>query len=764
MKNQVSIATLLMLSMSVSYVAQTPAPAPAQTTYPAPAPPQTKPGDDDVVRITSNLVQVDAVVTDGKGHQVTDLNDQDFEILEDGRPQKITNLSYVSLKTQPRESQSPAPTSTNYKSGPPVPVRLRPEQVNRTIALVVDDLGLSFESTVYVRQALKKFVDEQMQPGDLAAIVRTSAGTGALQQFTGDRRLLYAAIERIRWDPSGGGHVSAFTPLDLDPLTRLSARAASSIPGSAPTFGEPSSTDEIERFRKDVFSIGTLGALKFVVQGMRALPGRKSVILMSDGISIFRPVTRESTGGSGQQGSSTGARKTRDQEAAGGILDSLQKLTDFANRASVVIYTMDARGLQTLGMSAADRTADLTTDQVAGRLTDRQTEFLNSQDGLNYLARQTGGFLIHDNNDLAGGIAKVLDDQKGYYLIGYRPENATFDANGQRSFHHLVVHVKRAGMKVRARTGFFGVTDEAIRALPRSSEEQMLDALLSPFSSGDVHLRLTALFGSDAKGAAVMRALLHIDGHDLSFRDLPDGWHQLSFEILAVTFGDSGTIAEKFLRTETMRVRDDEYRLARQQGLIYTINVPIQKAGAYQLRIAVRDADSKRVGSASQFVEVPELKKGQLALSGIVIAGMASRASSGARPGPAAGANSLAQATTGSEELDPQASPAVRRMHSGMVVDYAYSIYNAVRAKQTGRPQLLTQVRLFRDEQLIYTGKVLPFEAAQQKVGKFAAVGTLQLSEHEKPGNYFLQVVVTDLLANRNRNTTTSWIDFEVVP
>lgn len=763
MKDRVLITLLLTFSMSASSLAQQPARTPSQSPTPASAPQQTAPGDDDVVRITANLVQIDAVVTDRKGQQVTDLGDQDFEILEDGRAQKITNLSYVSLKSPNAEPQPPAVAGAKDKAAPPVPVHLRPEQVHRTIALVVDDLGLSFESMVFVRRALKKFVDEQMQPGDLAAIIRTRAGTGALQQFTGDKRQLYAAIERIRWDPSGVGRVGAFAPLDLDPLRKLSVRAQASIPSPIPSFGGP---DRTEQFRKDVFSVGTLGALKYVVQGMRPMPGRKSVILMSDGISIFRPLTRESPGGSGDQGSSADARESRDQEAAGGILDALRRLTDFANRASVVIYTMDARGLQTLGLSAQDNTNDQTNSQVVGGLANRQYEFLNSQDGLNFLSQQTGGFLIHDTNDLAGGIEKVLDDQKGYYLIGYRPDDSTFNATGQRSFHKLTVRVKRSGLKVRARTGFYGITDEEIRAVPQTSEQQMLEALVSPFSSADVRLRLTSLFGSDTQNQPVMRALLHIDGHDLTFTDAPDGWHQLSFEVLAVTFGESGIVADKFGRTETMRVRDDAYRLAQQQGLIYTLNVPVRSGGAYQLRVAVRDVESKRVGAASQFVEVPDLKKGQLALSGIVIAGLDPAATSGARLSPI----STSDPATGGKpkalgpEFDAQANPAVRRLHPGMVLNYAYSIYNAARDKQTNRTQLQTQVRLFRGTQLVYTGKVVSLDGDQPtNLKPISAVGTLQLGANEKPGDYFLQVIVTDLLADKKHNTTTSWIDFEIL-
>ena len=173
---------------------------------------------------------------------------------------------------------------------------------------MVDDLGLSFESVVYVRQALKKFVDQQMEPGDLAAIIRTSAGSGALQQFTADKRLLYAAIERLRWYPLGRGPVSSFAPIELDPLDRLNVRASQSLPAVAnvPTSFGAGGDNDLEQFRRDVFSVGTLGALKYVVQGMGALPGRKSVVLMSDGITIFNPVSR-------QGGESTAAsRRSRD--------------------------------------------------------------------------------------------------------------------------------------------------------------------------------------------------------------------------------------------------------------------------------------------------------------------------------------------------------------------------------------------------------------------------------------------------------------------
>jgi len=165
------------------------------------------------VKITTNLVQVDAVVTDKNGKIVTDLKPEDVEILEDGRKQKITHFSFNATET-PASMSSTRPAAVD-RNAPPIPSsKLKREDVRRTIAVVVDDLGLSWESTSYVRRALKKFVDDQIQPGDLVAIIRTSGGMGALQQFTADKRQLYAAVERVKWNSLGRGGVSAFAPME----------------------------------------------------------------------------------------------------------------------------------------------------------------------------------------------------------------------------------------------------------------------------------------------------------------------------------------------------------------------------------------------------------------------------------------------------------------------------------------------------------------------------------------------------------------------
>ena len=190
---------LLGLLLSLATLAQQtdnsrPQPPPAAEGEPQQSP---RSNDDEVVCITTNLVQVDAVVTDKNGKLITDLRPDEVQIFEDGHQQKITNFSFVN----PEASSAPLlPSAPLDKNAPPLPpTKLHPEDVRRTIALVIDDLVLSFRSTYDVRNALKKFVDQQMQPGDLVAIIRTIGGIGALQQFTADKRQLHAAIERVNW-------------------------------------------------------------------------------------------------------------------------------------------------------------------------------------------------------------------------------------------------------------------------------------------------------------------------------------------------------------------------------------------------------------------------------------------------------------------------------------------------------------------------------------------------------------------------------------
>ena len=705
-----------------------------------PVPQPQRPESDEVVRITTNLVQVDAVVTDKNGKVVTDLKPEEIKILEDGRPQKITNFSYNVTETPVASAPSEKPATVDKNAPPIPPARLRPEEIRRTIAIVVDDLGLSFESMHFVRQALKKFVDEQMQPGDLVAIIRTSGGIGALQQFTADKRQLYAAIERVKWNANGRSGVSAFAP--LQPPT----------PGSHGAEID-AANEELNQFREDVFAVGTLGAVNYVVSGLRELPGRKSILLISDGFRIYNQ--------------DDPSRNYLAQER-------LRRLIDAAGRASVVIYTMNATGLQTLGLTAADNPGD---GDVGEMLSSRRNAAFETQEGLDYLARQTGGIAIKNTNDLSKGIRRVLEDQRGYYLIGYRPDDSTFDRRtGRRTFHKLSLKITRPGkFNVRMRNGFLGFTDDERRApTQRTLAQQLLGALTSPFGSTGVHLQLTSLFANDPKAGSIMRSMLHIDARDLTFTTEANGMRKTVFDVLAMTFGDNGVPVEQSGRTYSLQLPEVLYKRALRDGLVYYVTVPIKKPGAYQLRISFRDSSTERIGSATQFVEVPDLKKNRLAVSGLVVRGVnpgEKTAATGAKADPATAppagnqpADNTAQDQEGVEQGNAEASPAVRHFSRGMLMEYLFIIYNARLDKTTSKPQLNLQVRLFRDGKPVFTGKenMLNFSDIVDPK-RLITSGGIQLGSDLVPGEYVLQVIVKDPLADEKHRTITQWMDFEIV-
>ena len=716
MRMRLPLLFLLSTQLIVGALGQRPA-----TPTPTPRPETQQPGSDDVVRITTNLVQVDAVVTDKSGKMVTDLKPDEVEILENGRQQKITHFSY---NASPTPATTPDKSSVSANKNAPVvpPARIKPEDIRRTIALVVDDLGLSFESTYQVRRALKKFVDEQMQPGDLVAIIRTSGGIGALQQFTADKRQLYAAIERLKFFLGGRAGVSAFAPIE----------AASEGEGGAEM---DAANEELNQFRSDMFTVGTLGAVTYVVRGLRDLPGRKSVLLISDG---FRIHDRE------------------DPTETYRTVQKLQRLIDEAGRSSVVIYTMNATGLQVLGFTAADNMSGRSPAQIMQALNNRKDAAFDAQEGMEYLAAETGGMAIKNTNDLSGGIRRVLEDQSGYYLIGYRPSESTFETkSGRRSFHHLTLKVKRPGkFNVRMRQGFLGVSDEE-KPKPRTVLQQMAGALLSPFGANGVRLQLTSLFANDPQFGSIMRSFLQIDGRDLTFTREPDGLHQAVFDLLAITFGDNGVPIDQIGKTYTIRLGDAKYKRMLREGLVYVVTVPIKKPGAYQLRMSLRDTASERIGSASQFIDAPDIKKNRLALSGIVVH---------AQTRTAADSPTTPSQNEGVESGSAEASAAVRRFKRGMVMSYGFFIYNARLDKASQRPKLLSQMRLFRDGKVIFTGKENPYDPDQQTdLKRLAFSGGIQLGSDMTSGEYILQVIVTDLLADQKRRTITQWMDFQII-
>ncbi len=712
------ILTLAFCFLSVSFnLAQTPTPTPISVE------------DEDVVKISTTLIQIDATVTDKNGKIIRDLKPEDFEVYENGERQDITNFSFVAAGSEP--VQTPVvPKRTEKNSVPVPPVSLRPEQVRRTIALVVDDLGLSFESVYQVRRALRKFVDEQMQPNDLVAIIRTGGGAGALQQFTSNRQQLYAAIEAVKWNSLGRGGIGAFAPLEATPLEQ--SKAAGNNVSEEDLEEEQKQLKGFNDFREDIFSVGTLGAINFIVKGMGDLPGRKSIMLFSDGFAICSP---------------------DNPDRCARIVDSVRQLTDLSNRAAVSIYTFDARGLLTTGLTAADNTSDVSAERVQNLNSSRSAEIFDKQDGLAYLAEETGGRTFFNSNDINRGLDKALEDQNGYYLIGYQPDGETFDAKTRR-FNRLEIKVARKGANVRYRSGFFGITDDQIKKTPnQTATQQIHTALTSPFAASGVALRLNTLFGNDKEQGSFVRSLLHVNAKDLKFTDEADGGKKAVFDVLAMSFGENGAPVDQIAKTYTMNVKGDAYEKLINDGFVYYFTLPVKKPGAYQYRVAIRDNASGRLGSANQFIEVPNLKKNYLTVSGIVLENLT-----------AAQWQKLAAAPENKQpnQTDPMSDTSRRRFARGSILRYGYEIYNA-RLDAAQKPNLSAQLKVFRDGKPILEGKNVPLELADQTDRqRFKATGALSLGSEMQAGEYVLQIIITDNLAKRKRQIAAQFVQFEI--
>lgn len=691
------------------------------------AAPTATPPPEDVVKISTNLIQIDVTVTDKKGNPVRDLRPDEIEVYENGKRQDVTAFSFVESGQRTIRN---APSTKGKPAGPILPPQpVRPENVRRTVALVVDDLTLSFGSANRVQHAVKKFVNEQMQDGDLVAIIRTGTGIGALQQFTTDKRQLLKAAEKIRFNMSGSARIGVFNPIDAS--LKAPADETSDSPDEAESDGHLE--QEVNDFRESIFASGTLGAVNYVVRGMKELPGRKSVVLITDGLRLSMDKDR----------------------GTDRVFDLLRKLVDLATRSSVVIYTVDARGLQAPFITAEDNVAGMSSEQIDAAIEGRRQDLSDSQDGLRFLAYETGGTAFVNQNDISYGIRKVLDDQS-YYLVGYEPDSATFDPKTAR-FNKLTVKVKRDDVRVRFRSGFFGVSEESLAAnkkVTSSPLQKLYDALTSPFAENQVPVRLNALITAAPDRSVNVRSLLHIDADKLSFAKGADGRYATSFDIVISTFGDNGVPVDGERTKFSFSVSDEGLATIRRTGLVHNFMVPVKKPGAYQLRVAIRDNTSDQVGSASQFIEVPNLKKNRLTMSGVLLENVDFETWKKLDTLDAAQARRV---------INPLADTAIRQFKPGSVLTYNVNIYNPRSGKEQ-QVNLNVQANIYDEKELVFAAK--PF--ALTPVGPVPADGvpargTMRFGNGFAAGNYTLQLTVTDNNAKGKRKVVTQFVPFEIV-
>jgi VWFA-related protein len=715
-----ALSALLVLSLLSSGLAQTSAPSPQRNRRATPPPPTTsvKEDADDVVRITTNLVQIDVAVSkDGK--PVANLQKEDFDIFEDGKRQEITSFAYISTVPTNSNPRTKAENWLKDKNAPPtVGGRLRPEDTRRTIALVVDDLGLSAESMPRVISQIRKFVTEQLDPNDLVAIIRTGGQMGALQQFTNDRRMIQRSLDQLRWNMCSRVGFSILPPL----LPNV-------FPGAGPPLGS--------RFYSAPCALNagsTMNSLSFIADAMGALPGRKSMVVFSESM----PVEDQEFDFDHYAGRAGGVRGA----GWGNYYSLLNRIAEKAIRSSIVIYAVDTSGLMYTGLTAADSgfSAASSGYDMNQIMNARSNLLLHRREGADLIAKQTGGFLVRNSNDFR--LKRILEEQSGYYLIGYRPADETFDGR----FHKIKAKLKKSGMTLRTRFGFYGITEEeANRVKQRPDRDRTTLALMSPFGAQDIEIDLTSFFVQGNSGPMI-RSFLYLNARDLTFAVMPDGSHEANVELRGVFFGNNGAMTGDQTAHKKLILTAPQYETAKREGVYFQFDTQVKTPGAFQFRISARDLASSRIGASGQYIEVPNLKNKQLALSGIVM-----------RSSPTGGQTN--QLSTASDNA------AHRRFAPGADLTFLSLAYNALLDPLNHRPDLIMQARLFHNDKVFYTSPEISVDTTNQTdLTQVVVAGNVHLASDLEPGNYYLQLVLFDRLsAVKQPRMAIQWLDFDVV-
>ncbi len=239
-----------------------------------------------MIHVSVNLVQVEAIVAESNGRRVTGLKPEDFEITEDGKPQRISHLSYVSPA---RPAASFSPTSPG---DPALTRKLRPEEIRRAMIFMLDDLHTTGADLLKLRPVAQKFLNEQIAPGDLVSVVATGGGMGIYEQFTSDRVQLKAALDRatlragivdLQDDPAEQQRQSdpAAQQRIASAVRRTSGGDAARTNALNPQ-AEAGLGCNLEKMRFDA----VMGKLAWAAQSLRRMPGRKSIVIFTDGLGI----------------------------------------------------------------------------------------------------------------------------------------------------------------------------------------------------------------------------------------------------------------------------------------------------------------------------------------------------------------------------------------------------------------------------------------------------------------------------------------------
>ena len=671
-------ATLLVSAMLLS-------PLPAQQAATSRGPEQNQQGLYRF-RVTSDLVLVSVIARDKSGQLVRDLQQSDFTVLEDGKPQHIASFDIEDVQnyaenTGPSQAESqgrvPAGLLTSKDIGKDV---LRDR---RFIVLFFDFSAMEADEVERAMTSAENFVAKQMKPADLVAIVSLSTALIVNQDFTGDRDQLTSVLRRMHGLDASGQEQTNMSDVQEDTGAAFS----------------PDDT-EYNIFNTDL----RLQAIAQVSQVLSRIDQKKSILYFSGGV--------QKTGTENQS--------------------QLRAAVNTAVRANVSLYPVDTRGLEAFAAGGSASSASVRGNSAyTGRAVEQQFDSnFQTQETLATLATDTGGHAFFDTNDFSKAFDRVQADTATYYVLGYRSTNQRMDGR----YRHISVKINRPGVKLEYRSGYYGPRDFQ-HFTKEDREEQLQDEMMSDLPDTDLPVYLsTELFRSDNDKYFIPLSVV-VPGSAIPFTPATEK-DKSSLDILGIVREEKTKFPVGNIR-DTVKIAFERTQATRRQNVQYNTGF-LLSPGTYHLKLVVRENQNGAMGSFETDLIVPDLKKVPLRMSSIVIANQKEPAPKKKSPNPL---------IRDGVETIPNVAHVFRTDQNLFLY---YEIYDPARVKseEKGKPasgiRVLSSVQFFRGKVKAYETPMVEAHEMNTPDRKAAAFQLEVPLSQLKPGWYTCQVNVID--------------------
>lgn len=548
-------------------------------------------------RAEGNYIEVDAIVTDAQGNFVRDLTAKDFEVSEEKKPQAIDVFTLVDIPLE----RADAPLYRKNPIAPDVSTNER-EGDGRLYVIVLDGNHIEPSDSAITKKVALQFIDQAIGANDMAAVVLLqTASSSTNQEFTSDKAALRAAVqkfigEKIEWKA-------------INVMKDIERRLGT--PDFDPREGKD--REATERAHKAGDTVAALTSLSSNMAGIRGR--KKAVVLFSEGIDFNTDDTM------GPRTSSLpddpmAANTLIEAAQAQALLEDKQLLYETATRANVAIYSVDPRGpvsdpdslIKVNGTpEGLDPSWSLKETMAIRQDVQRQLGTLRT------FSEATGGIATVGTNDFAGGFKRIVEDNSAYYVLGYHPTDLKQDGK----FHEISVKVKRPGVQVRARKGYY-TTKPSTKAAP-APVDPTITLVNSPMAMSGLGMRLaTSMMKGDAGNVRVAMTI-DLAGPDLGANTPAANAADNKVDLTFVILDGSAKVKASGRKTLDLAVTPATRAAIAESGLrlVTELQVP---PGKYQLRLAANAPASGRSGSVFTNLDVPDFTKGPVAMGNVMLA------------------------------------------------------------------------------------------------------------------------------------------------